>query len=90
MQYYDNTIEIFGFEYGLTSGEYTYDPSNNGGATIIKLVSLEDSLEDELPFIYMTKPPGSEVIDFDNEFANHTLDLSGDFNDDFNFDFNNE
>lgn len=90
LQTYDGLIEIFGFEYGLTTSNYTYDPANLTGGAIIKLNSLADSLEDEPPFVYKSQNPGDEISDFDSEFENSELNLLGDFNDDFNFDFNAE
>ena len=90
LQYYDGTVEIFGFEYGLTTSNYSYDPANLSGGAIIKLNSLVDSLEDEPPFVYRTQTPGLETTDFDNNFVGVILDINGDFNDDFNFDFNSD
>lgn len=89
LQFYDGTIEIFGFEYGMTTGEYAYDPQNSGGGAIIKLVSLETSLEDELPFIYKSATVNGEIADFDANFAVNIFNENGDFNADFNNDFYN-
>jgi len=88
LQFYDGTIEIFGFEFGLTTSNYDYNPTNTGGGAVLKLTSLNESPEDELPFIYKNQT-GTEVTDFDNNFANNDFDPNGDFNDDFNNDFNN-
>jgi len=84
LQMYDGTVEIYGFEYGMTTSNYTYDPQNANGGAIIKLVSLSEALEDELPFIY---EGGAD--DFDNLFEDVVFVPHGDFNDDFNNDFNN-
>ncbi len=84
LQLYDGTVEIFGFEFGMTTAGYTYDAQNSGGGAIIKLISLQDALEDELPFIYE-----GGANDFDNLFADVIFVPHGDFNDDFNNDFNN-
>ena len=84
LQLFDGTIEIFGFEFGLTTSNYTYDAQNSGGGAIIKLISNPEALEDELPFIY-----GGDSIDFDNLFAGVIFTPNGDFNDDFSNDFNN-
>lgn len=89
LQFYDNTIEIFGFEYGLTTNGYKYDPSTTGG-TVLTLQSLKESPEDELPFVYRSSEYGGEVTDFNNNFAENIFAPQGDFNDDFNDDFNNE
>lgn len=90
LQYQDGIIEVFGFEYGLTTSNYTYDPQNLEGGAIIKLNSLSDSLEDELPFVYKSQTPGNEATEFDANFEDTSLELAGDFNDDFNNDFNNQ
>jgi hypothetical protein len=85
LQTYDGTVEIFGFEYGLTTAGYGYDPMNSGGGGIIKLTSMSDALEDEPPFLY-----GGDPADFDTDFADVVYNPAGDFNDDFNDDFNNQ
>lgn len=90
LQYYDGTIEIFGFEFGLTTSNYSYDPANLGGGAIIKLNSMPDALEDEPPFVYKTQTPGLGITDFDNDFVGVVYDVNGDFNDDFNFDFDSD
>lgn len=84
LQLYDGTVEIYGFEYGMTTDNYTFDSQNAGGGSVVKLVSQNDALEDELPFIY----EGNEN-DFDNLFLNIPFVARGDFNSDFNNDFNN-
>lgn len=84
LQLYDGTVEIYGFEFGMTTANYTYDPQNANGGAIIKLNSLPEALEDELPFIYE-----GGASDFDNLFLNVPFVPHGDFNDDFNNDFNN-
>lgn len=85
LQYYDGTVEIFGFEYGLSTTNYGYDPHNNDGGGVLTLKSLSESLEDEPPLIYSGDPS-----DFDNNFADVIFNPDGDFNDDFNDDFNNQ
>lgn len=88
-KYYDGTIEVFGFEFGLETGGYTFDPHNSSGGAVIKLSSNSNSLEDLPPLIYKSTE-GNELIDFDNNFGNVILDINGDFNSDFNNDFNNQ
>lgn len=80
----DGTIEIYGFEFGLTNDTYNYDVQNSDGGAILKLTSNSESFEDELPFIYL-----GNSIDFDNLFLDLPFVPRGDFNDDFNNDFNN-
>lgn len=90
LQYGDGVIEVYGFDYGLSTADYVYDPANTGGGALLKLSSESDGLEDELPYIYVSSIPGNEILDFDNLFAENTFDVPGDFNDDFNNDFNNQ
>lgn len=84
LQLYDGTVEIYGFEFGMTTENYTFDPQNSDGGAIIKLKSSNEALEDELPFIYK-----GGASDFDNLFKDIVFVPHGDFNDDFNNDFNN-
>jgi len=69
-QFADGTIEMYGFEYGLTTDDYTFDTQDGGGGTIIVMSSLETSPERYLPLVYKSITPGSEVEDFDSLFAN--------------------
>lgn len=87
---YGDVIEIYGFDYGLSTADWVYDPANSGGGAILKLQSLDDSLEDEMPYIYRSSTPGGEIMDFDNNFAENEFEVIGDFNADFNDDFNNQ
>lgn len=84
LQMYNGTIEIYGFEFGLTTNNYTFDPQNSDGGALIRLNSSSEALEDEVPYIY-----GGDPEDFDNLFLNLPFVPHGDFNDDFNNDFNN-
>lgn len=86
LQYYDNTIEVFGFENGLVTEDYDYNPSSNAGGNIMLIASESDSLEDFMPFVYFNTD-GTEVAEFDNNFQDIEDLPSGDFNDDFSNDF---
>jgi len=66
----DETVEIYGIEQGLTTGDYTYNIQEGGGGTPILLSSLEDAPERYLPLVYESAVPGSETADFDDLFAN--------------------
>lgn len=66
----DQTIEIYGVENGLTTGDYTADLQANGGAIPITMTSLETTPEPSKPLVYKSNTPGSEVEDFDDLFAN--------------------
>lgn len=85
LQSQNGTIEIYGFEYGLTTSGYSYDPQNGAGGGVIRLTSSSEAPEDEPPFLY-----GGDPADFDNNFSDVVYDPAGDFNDDFNDDFNNQ
>lgn len=69
-QFADGTVEIYGLEYGLTAGDYTYDPQEGGGGTPIILSSRETAPERYVPFVYKSAIPGGETADFDSAFAN--------------------
>lgn len=88
-QYYDGTVEVFGFEFGLSTNNYAYDPHNGSGGAVLRLSSLNDSLEDLPPLIYRSTE-GTDIEDFDNNFQDVIFDINGDFNSDFNNDFNNQ
>jgi len=90
LQFYDGTVKIFGFEFGLSTSGYTYDPMNGGGGSVIQLKSLPDSLENYHPFVYISSVDGNEIADFDNNFSDIPFFENGDFNNDFNNDFDNE
>lgn len=68
----DGTVEVYGIENGLTSGDYTYDVQGGGGGTAIVLSSVEDAPERYLPLIYESAVPGQEGDDFDDAFAETT------------------
>lgn len=87
IQFYDGTVEIYGFEFGLISEDYEYNPVNNNGGAIITLSSDDDALEDERPYVYASGIEGQESIDFDNNFVDNPELPQGDFNNDFSNDF---
>lgn len=63
-------IEIYGMQYGITTGDYTYDVQAGGGGSVIPLTSRETSPEGYIPLVYKSAVEGQEVADFDAEFAN--------------------
>lgn len=87
LQFYDGTVEVYGFEFGLQSEDYEYNPANNGGGALINLSSDEDALEDERPYVYVSGIDGQENEDFNNNFENNPDLPTGDFNPDFSDDF---
>lgn len=87
IQFYDGTVEVYGFEFGLKTEDYEFNPVNNNGGVLLKLSSDDDALEDERPYKYVSGIDGQEVIDFDNNFSNNPDLPTGDFNNDFSDDF---
>lgn len=69
-QFTDGTVEMYGFENGLSTGDYTYDVQGGGGGTAIVLSSNENTPENYLPLIYKAAVPGQEGEDFDSAFSN--------------------
>lgn len=72
MQFADGTVEMYGFQSGMTTEDYTYDPQEGGGGTPIILSSREISPEPRVPLVYKSQVEGGETADFDSLFANDT------------------
>ena len=70
LQFSDGTVEIYGMENGLSTGDYTYSIQENGGGTAVILSSNETTPESHLPLVYKSAVPGEEGADFDAAFAN--------------------
>lgn len=87
IQFYDGTVEVYGYEFGLKTEDYEYNPANNNGGSLITISSPDDALEDERPYVYISGIDGQESQDFDNNFADNPDLPEGDFNDDFSNDF---
>lgn len=64
------TVEIYGFDNGLSTADYTFDVSEGGGGALIALQSLENNPEGLLPLVYKATVLGGEIADFDDNFAN--------------------
>lgn len=69
LQLKDGTVEIFGFENGLSTGDYTYDIQEGAGGTAIILQSLDSGPENHLPLVYKPTGGGTATADFDSSFA---------------------
>lgn len=69
LQSKDGTVEIYGANNGLTTGDYTYNIQEGGGGTQVILSSVEDAPEGNLPLVYESSVPGQETVDFDDAFA---------------------
>ena len=70
LQLKDGTVEIYGAENGLSTGDYTYNIQEGGGGAPILLSSLEIAPENNLPLVYKSSTPDGEGADFDSAFAN--------------------
>ena len=69
-QFTDGTVEVYGFENGLTTGDFTYDVQEGGGGTAIVLSSLDIAPENYVPLVYKSLVPDGENADFDSNFDN--------------------
>lgn len=69
LQFTDGTVEIYGFNNGLTTADYTSSLQENGGVIPIVLQSRENNPEGDQPYVYVSGTPGQEGEDFDTEFA---------------------
>lgn len=70
LQLMDGTVEIYGIENGISTGDYTYDIQANGGGTAIVLSSREDSPENFKPLVYKPADGGDANADFNELFVN--------------------
>ena len=70
LQFTDGTVEIYGMQNGLSTGDYTYSVQENGGGTAIVLQSSENTPEGYLPLVYKSGTVDGESADFDALFAN--------------------
>ena len=69
VQLSDGTVEVYGYENGLSTGDYTYDIQEGGGGSLIILQSDENAQEGTLPLVYKSNPVGAEDADFNEQFA---------------------
>ena len=69
VQLSDGTVEIYGYENGLSTGDYAYDIQEGGGGSLIILQSDENAQEGTLPLVYKSNPVGTEDADFNEQFA---------------------
>ena len=64
----DGKVEVWGFENGLTTGDYTWDLVEGGGGTVIPLQSKEGEEESMIPMLYKSAVVGGENADFNEQF----------------------
>jgi len=70
LQFTDGTIEIYGIENGLSTGDYTYDVQGGGGGSVIVLSSSENTPENYIPLVYKPQSGTDGTADFDALFEN--------------------
>lgn len=70
LQLMDGTVEIYGIQNGLSTGDYTYDLQTNGGGAAIILSSNENTPEGDIPLVYKPAAGGDAGADFDSAFEN--------------------
>lgn len=68
LQLTDGTVEIYGWENGLTTADYTYDIQEGGGGSLIVLQSDENAQESMIPLIYKPQTGGDANADFNQQF----------------------
>lgn len=68
VQLSDGTVEIYGYENGMSTADYTGDITEGGGANLIILQSDETAQEGLLPLVYKSDPVGTENEDFNSQF----------------------
>ena len=68
LQLTDGTVEIYGWENGLSTADYTYDIAEGGGGSLIVLQSDETAQESMLPLVYKPSALGDVNADFNEQF----------------------
>ncbi|CAA7195452.1 hypothetical protein [Chryseobacterium potabilaquae] len=68
LQLRDGTVEVYGWENGLTTGDYTYDIVEGGGGAIIPLQSKDNEKESMIPLVYKPQTGGDPNADFNEQF----------------------
>ncbi len=68
LQLTDGTVEIYGWENGLSTADYTYDIAEGGGGSLIVLQSDETAQESMLPLVYKPQTGGDANADFNEQF----------------------
>lgn len=70
LQQSNGTVEIFGYDEGLSTADYTSDITVGGGGNLVVLQSSEDAQESMLPLIYKPAALGDANADFNEQFEN--------------------
>jgi len=69
-QFTDGSVEVYGWENGLSAGDFTYDVQEGGGGTAIVLSSMDIAPENYVPLVYKSMTLNGETADFDANFDN--------------------
>lgn len=69
LQAKNGTVEWYGWENGLKTGEYTWDITDGGGGAVIPLQTKEKEPESMIPLVYKPAEGGDAIADFDSLFA---------------------
>lgn len=62
-------LEVYGFGNGLTTDDYDYDITENGGVTVVEMISQDMFEESQVPYMYASATEGSEIEDWEANFA---------------------
>lgn len=62
------TVEIYGWENGLSTGDFTIDIAGGGGASVVPIQSKDTEQESMLPLIYKPQTGGDANADFNAQF----------------------
>ena len=68
LQLTDGTVEIYGWENGLSTADYTHDIAEGGGGSLIVLQSDDTAQESMLPLVYKPQAGGDANADFNEQF----------------------
>lgn len=68
VQTLDGVVEVYGWKYGLSTADYTYDIVEGVGGSLIVLQSKENAQETKLPMVYKPQTGGDANADFNSQF----------------------
>ncbi|QGZ15851.1 hypothetical protein [Elizabethkingia phage TCUEAP1] len=68
VQAMDGTVEIYGWENGMSTADYTYDLQEGGGGAQIELTSDDAAQESTLPLVYKASGTSTADADFNSQF----------------------
>lgn len=63
-----DTVFIYGWENGLSTGDYTWDITAGGGGTVLPFQNKEAEKESMLPLVYKPQTGGDANADFNSQF----------------------